>query len=151
MAAYLHNHSPFPKLTSRSGRDGRISPMRPPMQIGKTYPGRLSVVGFGPGVPATGASSRVCLVSDVAQTVCANHLSGLSRRRRRRCGDLRSTRPKNRSVPPCRPTQRGDLLVVAEVRVAEGQLCSGSGEGQTESARCRVSGGRALTAHRWSW
>jgi len=36
----------------------------PPLSIGKPILARLSVVGFFPGVPATGATPRVCLVSN---------------------------------------------------------------------------------------
>ena len=43
-------------------RQSRRTPMRPPLSIAKNGPGRLSVVGYSPGAPATG-TSLICLVS----------------------------------------------------------------------------------------
>ncbi len=100
------------------------------MSIARTHPTPTFCGRFWPGSSGDRRNASGLLGFKSTQAVCANHLSGLSRRGTRRCGDLRSTRPRNKAVPSCRPTQSGDLLSSALLRVAGGQLCSGSGEGQ---------------------
>ncbi len=106
------------------------------MSIAKPPPARLSVVGLGPGAPA-GATPRVCFVSNQRQPSAPITYQGSAAAGCDGAAVLRPARPRNISVPSCRPMQRGDLLGEAKLRVGS-DICGLGGGADGVVTRLRV-------------